>query len=804
MRNKQPKDKENNAFFNLLNFIADPVLIVDDKGYLLLVNNATEALAGLSSKDLIGKSLSELKRLDEKSKVLLFENQKRRLAGVFVEPYEITFKGENGESRYAEVTAKKVSYNGKTAFLGLLRDITRRKQNETRLKEYSEKMELLVDEKVREIKESNKKLKGIFDSSPYSITEVDLKGKILECNKMALEQQGLSSKDELVGKNCFELVSPKDRQKAKRNFRQALKTGGLKRVELTITNKKGDTFVVSLSAKLMKDASGKPKSFVTITKNITERKQMELKLREAEKRYHALFGKAPLGILLIDKTGTAIEFNKQAHSQLGYSREEFAKLAVSDYATFETPEETRARMKKVLRDGKDEFETKHRTKNGEIKDVINTVQVIELAGKKFFHMITQDITEKKKIENELKMERDKLEAVTENIGAGLVIISKDYRILWVNNYLRQVNPSCEGKACYSTFNKLNAVCPDCGVRKVFENGVSLDRHEYAFTGIQGNPMWAELIATPLKDKDGNIIAALELSVDITEKKLLQKKLKEYSAKLEQLIAERTEQLEQTQAKLVTSERLAAIGELAAMVGHDLRNPLTGIMGAAYYLKTKHSVELGAKGTEMLETMENSINYANKIVNDLLEYSRDLKLELTETTPKKLLKTTLSLIEVPDKIKIVDATENKPTVKVDAEKMRRVLVNIIKNAFDAMPEGGTLTVESREVKGKLEITFKDTGIGMSEETLSKLEGDVPLFTTKAKGMGFGLPICRRIAEAHSGRIYVKSKIGKGTTVTLTVPVKHKPLDAVEELLIFNGLMLEDVTAGQKRNNRKTNF
>ncbi len=804
MRNKQPKDKENNAFFNLLNFIADPVLIVDDKGYLLLVNNATEAMAGLSSKELIGKSLSELKRLDEKSKALLFENQKRRIAGASVEPYEITFKGKNGEVRYAEVTAKKVSYNGKTAFLGLLRDITLRKQTETRLKEYSEKMEMLVDEKVREIKESNEKLKGIFDSSPYAITEVDLKGKFLECNKKALEQHGCLSKDELVGKSCFELVSPKDRQKAKRNFRKALKTGGLKRVELTITNKKGDTFVVSLSAKLMKDASGKPKSFVTITKNITERKQMELKLREAEKRYHALFDKAPLGILLIDKTGTAIEFNKQAHHQLGYTRNEFAKLTVSDYATFETPEETRARMKKVLRDGKDEFETKHRTKNGEIRDVINTVQVIELAGKKFFHMITQDITEKKKIENELKMERDKLEAVTENIGAGLVIISKDYRILWVNSYLKQVNPDCEGKKCYSTFNKLNTVCPDCGVRKVFEDSVSLDRYEYAFKGINGNPMWAELIATPLKDKDGNIIAALELSVDITEKKLLQKKLKEYSAKLEQLIAERTEQLEQTQAKLVTSERLAAIGELAAMVGHDLRNPLTGIMGAAYYLKTKHSAELGAKGTEMLETMENSINYANKIVNDLLEYSRDLKLELTETTPKKLLKTTLSLIEVPDKIKIVDATENKPTVKVDAEKMRRVLVNIIKNAFDAMLEGGTLTVESREVKGKLKITFKDTGIGMSEETLSKLEGDVPLFTTKAKGMGFGLPICRRIAEAHGGRISVKSKIGKGTTVTLTVPVKHKPLDAVEELLIFNGLMLEDVTAGQKRNNRKTNF
>jgi signal transduction histidine kinase len=279
-------------------------------------------------------------------------------------------------------------------------------------------------------------------------------------------------------------------------------------------------------------------------------------------------------------------------------------------------------------------------------------------------------------------------------------------------------------------------------------------------------------------------------------KLMQNKLAHYSQKLEKLVEKRTEQLKQTQAKLVKSERLATIGELAAMVGHDLRNPLTGIMGAAYYLKTKHTTELGVKGKEMLETIENAINYSNKIVNDLLEYSRDLKLELDEVTPKAMLENALSLLEIPEKIQIVDATEDNPTVKADTEKMRRVFVNIIKNAFDAMPEGGNLAVKSREVKGKLEIAFKDTGTGMSKETLSKLEGGVPLFTTKAKGMGFGLPICRRIVEVHGGKISVESKIGKGTKVTVTIPVKPKPLDEGEEKWIFNESMLQTITARQK--------
>jgi signal transduction histidine kinase len=111
----------------------------------------------------------------------------------------------------------------------------------------------------------------------------------------------------------------------------------------------------------------------------------------------------------------------------------------------------------------------------------------------------------------------------------------------------------------------------------------------------------------------------------------------------------------------------------------------------------------------------------------------------------------------------------------------------------MPEGGTLKIKSREVKGKLEITFKDTGTGMSEETLSELKRGAPLFTTKAKGMGFGLPICKRIAEAHGGNLSLESKIGKGTTVTVAILVNPKPVNEAEEFAIFSEPMsLADTT------------
>jgi PAS domain S-box-containing protein len=1189
-------------FITLLNFIADPAIIIDEKGCFLVVNDAFTDLTGLTKKELVGKAFLGLDILNAETKTMLFENLKKRMKGANVEPYEFSFKNQVGATRYVEVKAKRVKYSGHPADLVVFHDITRRKENARRLKEYSEKMAALVDEKAREIKEGKEKLETVFDSSPDAIVVTDLEGKFVEVNEATVHLYEYSSKEELIGKSTLDLIPQEERQNFLRMFETLAEVGAVKNVEYVCLTKQNRVFPVEFSASYLKDSSGNPTGFMGVIKDISERKKaqakilaserkyrklfkelkladkqlldeknrvknyldiaevmlvaldtkgyitmlnrkgceilqcreeealgknwfdnfvpptkradvknyfslmvsekvdfpkyyenpvlaknggirlvgwhntilrndsgriigtlssgeditqrkkaeaklsesedkyrtlveqslqgiligqfapfrfvfanqpavkllgytvdelkalspeeikrlvhpddvssilrrfrsgllekkvpqrfdfrmikknrkvcwveafcaithyagepavqiifvditermrlenslrtseemfraistsaidaiillddrgkirywnpaaersfgytnkeavgktldaliippkyqglhsksvlksfkngqkhrnsmefkalrkngtevpielsvsvlkikdkkhmlgiirdtserkkMEMTLREAEKRYHALFDKAPLGILVVDETATAVEFNDEAHRQLGYTREEFAKLKIYDYEVIETPEETKARMKKVMREGKDEFETKHRTKNGEIRDVINAVQVIELAGKKFFHLITRDITEQKKIERELKIEKDKLDAVTENIGAGLGIISKDYRILWANKLLKEINGECEGKKCYTTFNRITDVCPDCGVKKIFKGGVPIDIHEYSNVNNKGDRYWIELIVTPIKDEKGNIIAALELAVNITERKIMQNKLAEYSQKLEKLVNKRTKQLKLAQAKLVKSERLATIGELAAMVGHDLRNPLTGIMGAAYYLKTKHTPELGAKAKEMLETIENAIIYSNKIVNDLLEYSRDLKLELTETTPKELLKTALSLTEIPQGIHVVDATEDKPTVKADAEKLRRVFVNIIRNAFDAMPDGGILTVKSMNVKGKLEVSFKDTGTGMSKETLSKLKGGVPLFTTKAKGMGFGVPICKRIVEAHGGELLVESKVGKGTTITITVPVKPKFVDENQDVWIFNESMIETVKVRNK--------
>jgi signal transduction histidine kinase len=257
-------------------------------------------------------------------------------------------------------------------------------------------------------------------------------------------------------------------------------------------------------------------------------------------------------------------------------------------------------------------------------------------------------------------------------------------------------------------------------------------------------------------------------------------IQQYAGELEVKVKERTKALVEAQTRLLRTERLVAIGELAGMVGHDLRNPLTGIAGATYYLKSKCDSKLGGKAREMLEVIEKDIEYSNKIINDLLEYSREIKLELTKTDPRSILKEVLPHLKVPKKIRIIDKSEDEPKFRVDAKRMRRVFTNIIKNAVDAMPSGGRLTIKSETSKDGVVFTFSDTGVGMSKETLERLW--TPLFTTKAKGMGFGLPICKRFVEEHGGKISVESAEGRGSTFTVTLPLESKSESKEQNVLV----------------------
>ncbi|MFQ6122337.1 MAG: ATP-binding protein [Dehalococcoidales bacterium] len=277
-----------------------------------------------------------------------------------------------------------------------------------------------------------------------------------------------------------------------------------------------------------------------------------------------------------------------------------------------------------------------------------------------------------------------------------------------------------------------------------------------------------------KDELGELATSFNQMTESLQKSRdeIQEKNQELEAMNEELKAS-NEELRQTQEKLIRSERLAAIGQLAGGVGHELRNPLGALRNAVYYVKGKVAKsELAQKEPRVMEflgIMDDEINSSNKIINDLLGFSRVGKPSVSPTQIRSVIEEALLRMHIPENIELTKKLDAElPQVEVDPDQIQQVLVNMITNAVQATPDGGKLTISARERKEFLEVEIADTGEGIPEETRDKIFD--PLFTTRAKGIGLGLAVCKSIIDRHGGNIEVKSKVGKGTTLNIKLPLR----------------------------------
>jgi signal transduction histidine kinase len=264
---------------------------------------------------------------------------------------------------------------------------------------------------------------------------------------------------------------------------------------------------------------------------------------------------------------------------------------------------------------------------------------------------------------------------------------------------------------------------------------------------------------------------LNLMMDsLKERKQFLQVLQESEAKFRGIVAERTEHLKNI-------ERMATIGETAAMIGHDLRNPLQVLLCMVYLAKDEiKSGRLSGEGQklsfeEILDSIEESADYMNKIVSDVQDYARPMKLDLVETEISYFLREALFTIIIPDNVRInVQIEDNMPRVLIDQEKMKRVIINLINNSLNAMLEGGLIEISVIHTKDRIKILIKDTGIGIPDENMPQIFK--PLFTTRSKGVGLGLSVCKRMMDAMGGNISIKSEVGKGTEASVEIPTEQK--------------------------------
>jgi PAS domain S-box-containing protein len=301
------------------------------------------------------------------------------------------------------------------------------------------------------------------------------------------------------------------------------------------------------------------------------------------------------------------------------------------------------------------------------------------------------------------------------------------------------------------------------IKEVLERGESVV-FEREYTRKDGSIFPASVRTWRLTDEGGKIVGIWSIVRDITEQKELQKGLQLHAENLEKLVEERTNQLKD-------AERLAAIGQTAGMVGHDIRNPLQAITSDVYLLKSELSSmpqsETKERVQESLEGIENNVYYINKIVLDLQDYAGPVKPVAHKANLEDLCEELLLRQDMPENIKTSCHVEKgAKMVYSDPDVLKRILNNLITNAMQAMPKGGDLAIHAKKESNEIIIDVQDSGGGIPEEVKPKIF--TPLFTTKSKGQGFGLAVVKRMTEALGGTITFASQEGKGTKFTICIP------------------------------------
>ncbi len=302
------------------------------------------------------------------------------------------------------------------------------------------------------------------------------------------------------------------------------------------------------------------------------------------------------------------------------------------------------------------------------------------------------------------------------------------------------------------------------VKKVLQSGHSIV-FEREYRRKDGSVFPASVRTWRLSHGKGKVVGLWSIVRDITEQKQLQKELQERAGILEKIIEDRTKQLK-------NSERLAAIGQTAGMVGHDLRNPLQTITGELYL--AKNEVDSLAEGEvksnlqESIHLIEEQTVYMDKIVSDLQAFVQPVKIDKKPINLKDLVSSVLASIAIPNNISVQNRIEVGSTqIKADIQLLKRVLINLVTNSVQAMPEGGKLTLTGYvKSEGQVSISVKDTGVGISDAIKNQIF--TPLFTTKPRGQGFGLAVCKRVIEAHGGTISFESTAGRGTEFLIQFP------------------------------------
>jgi PAS domain S-box-containing protein len=467
----------------LLNLLSDPAVIVDGKGNFLIVNGAFEEVTGISRKELIGNPYSKLNTVTTESKAVLSEKLKTRLQNAPVEPYEICFTGETGETRFVELKEKE-----------------RESQSE-------------VDE-----------ISSIIDGIGDILFIMDAERHLIRVNKSACEVFK-KKPEELLGKHCYEIVHGTDKPWPNCPAEKMFETRQTVSEEVNDPNM-GVPLLVTTSPIL--DKRGEIIQCIHIAKDISKIKLAEMEMHIAAN----LFDAASDSIIMHELEGRIVYFNEAAYKTRGYTKDEFQELGVQDLEAPDNPRFFGSRMRELLDKGEATFEAVNLRKDNTVMPVEIHAQVIESDGRKLVLSVARDITERKRIEETLRESKEKLRSIIENSSDQIFMLDRDCRFLLVNKTAADLFGTSPqemvGRSISEIFPETIAAQFSRNIKNVFDTGKRLLVDEKMVA--KGRELYSSTSLNPVRDRRGRVIAVTGIVRDITERKKAEEELKESEEK----------------------------------------------------------------------------------------------------------------------------------------------------------------------------------------------------------------------------------------------------------------------------------
>lgn len=288
----------------------------------------------------------------------------------------------------------------------------------------------------------------------------------------------------------------------------------------------------------------------------------------------------------------------------------------------------------------------------------------------------------------------------------------------------------------------------------------------------------DFIAKPIvKDVLLNAVGrAAEKKRLIDEKRRLEQEIKRHTEELEIRVAERTAELVETHKRLMTQERIAALGRAAAQVAHEVKNPLAGLMLYSLHLKSK-ATNFSESEASLVDKIVDTIEHLNNRVEEILGFARPVSLNVRSRNLNEIVNNILELLRPQlsaNKVEVRFSLDQPAAYgMVDESSIRGALMNLVLNAIEAMAEGGALSITIDQTRDKVRLQITDTGPGIGEAEAKKIFE--PFYTTKAQGLGLGMPYARKIIEQHGGTVSLNSRVGEGTTISVELPAGEKEDD-----------------------------